>query len=162
MWTKRQLCNEAFAELGLASYEFELTPEELQSAVRRLDSMMAEWQQRGINLGYSLPGSPDGSDLNADSGLPDYAASAVYLGLACKLGPQFGKTVTQETKTAAKAAYDPLLWAAAMPTQQQYPSTLPVGAGNRAWRWSTRPFFPQPDTSSVREAGNDNLDFLEG
>ena len=38
-WTKRQFVTQAFEEIGLASYVFDLTPEQLQSALRRLDAM---------------------------------------------------------------------------------------------------------------------------
>ena len=46
-WTKRQFVAQAFEEIGLASYVFDLTPEQLQSALRRLDTMMAAWNALG-------------------------------------------------------------------------------------------------------------------
>jgi hypothetical protein len=36
-------------------------------SLRRLDAMMAEWNAKGIRLGYPLPGSPENSDINAES-----------------------------------------------------------------------------------------------
>jgi hypothetical protein len=162
MWTKRELVLQAFGELALYGYEFELTPEEMQTGLIKMDSLLAEWQQRGINIGYALPATQLDSDLDDQSGIPDWCNSAVYLNLAIRMSGGFGKAVPVELKIAAKQAYDPLLWQAAYPRQQQLPSTLPVGAGNRAWRFTTRPFFPQPDTSTVQGNPNDNLDFLEG
>ena len=162
MWTKRQICSEAFAELGLASYDFDLTPEEYQSALRRLDSLMAEMQQRGFSLGYALPSSPDDADLDQDSGLPDYAVSFAYLNLAVRLGPQFGKPVPQETKVAAEQAKRTVLMNFVMPPQQQYPASVPLGAGNKVWRGSQRRFIRPPDESPIRTGDNGNLDFLEG
>mgnify|MGYP003525752305 CR=1 FL=1 len=53
-WTKRQFVTQAFEEIGLAAYVFDLTPEQLQSALRRLDSMMASWNAKGIRLGYQI------------------------------------------------------------------------------------------------------------
>lgn len=54
-WTKRQFVTQAFEEIGLASYVFDLTPEQLDSALRRLDTMIASWNALGIRLGYPLP-----------------------------------------------------------------------------------------------------------
>src|SRR5437868_8121035 len=62
-WTKEQLIDEAFAELRLAGYTFDIAPEEKQTALRRMDTMMATWEGRGIRVGYPLPSSPDGSDI---------------------------------------------------------------------------------------------------
>jgi len=162
MWTKRQLVLQMFGELALYGYEFELTPEELQSALVKTDSMMAEWQMRGINIGYALPATHNGSELDDPSGIPDTCNSAVYLNGAIRLAGGFGKAVSQELKVAAKQAYDPLLWAAAYPVQQQYPSSLPVGAGNKPHRFINRVFMPTPNTSPVRDNPNGNLEFLEG
>jgi hypothetical protein len=57
-YTKRQFVDAAFEEIGLASYVFDLTTEELlPRLVRRLDAMMAQWNAKGIRLGYPLPTS---------------------------------------------------------------------------------------------------------
>ena len=54
-YKKRQFISAAFEEIGLASYVFDLQPEQLQSALRRLDAMMADWNAKGIRLGYPAP-----------------------------------------------------------------------------------------------------------
>lgn len=161
MWTKRDIITEAFAELSLAGYEFDIQPEEEQTALRRLDTMMATWEARGIRLGYALPASPDDSDPDQDSGLPDGATEAVYLNLAVRLAPGFGKVLAGDTRKAARDAFEPLLWAAAAPREQQLPQVLPRGAGNKALRRTGNPFNPPPDGSPLRAAGNGDLDILE-
>lgn len=143
-WTKRQFVTQAFEEIGLAAYVFDLTPEQLQSALRRLDSMMATWNAKGIRLGYPIPSNPDDSDLDQESGVPDSANEAIYLNLGIKLAPGFGKSVSTETKASAKLAYDTLLARAAMPVEQQLPGTMPAGAGNKPWRVYDDPFLRQP------------------
>lgn len=154
-WTKRQLITQAFEEIGLASYVFDLDADQLESAKRRMDTMMAAWSRKGIRLGYALPSSPMDSDIDDDSGLPDTATEAVYLNLGLKIGPSFGKTVSLETKIAAKRAYDELLIAVAFPAEMQLPGTLPRGAGSKNIDY---PFVDEPeDTLAV---GNDaSLDF---
>jgi hypothetical protein len=54
-YTKRQFVTAAFEEIGLASYVFDLTNDELTSACKRLDAMMADWNAKGIRLSYPIP-----------------------------------------------------------------------------------------------------------
>lgn len=143
-WTKRQFVTQAFEEIGLAAYVFDLTPEQLQSALRRLDSMMASWNAKGIRLGYPIPSSPDDSDLDEQTNVPDSANETIYTNLGVRLAPSFGKTVSPDLKSIAKAGYDTLMSRAAMPPEQQLPGTMPSGAGNKPWRTYDDPFLRQP------------------
>lgn len=133
MWTKKQLIGEAFAEIGLRNFEFDLSPEEQHSALKRLDSMVAGWEKDGVSIGYALPAGPDESDIDADSGIDDTDAEAVYAALAVRLAPTYGKRPTPETKTAAADGYARLLIAAATPPEQRLRGGFPVGAGNRTY-----------------------------
>jgi P22 tail accessory factor len=152
-WTKRQLISEAFSELAVAGYDFDITPEEWQGALRRMDSMVATWDAKGVRIGYLLPVSPNVADIDDDSGIPDTAAEAVYLNLAIRLASGFGKALSVDTKTAARNAYDVLQRIAAMPSEQQIANTFPRGAGNRQ---TSQPFFPNPtnDPLSVDDGGD--------
>jgi hypothetical protein len=143
-WTKRQFVTQAFDEIGLAAYVFDLTPEQLQSALRRLDAMLASWNAKGIRLGYPIPSNPQDSELDAETGVPDSANEAIYANLAVRLGPSFGKTVSADTKATAKLGYDTLLSRVAMPMEQQLPGTMPAGAGNKSWRLTDSPFLTPP------------------
>lgn len=155
-WTKRQLVVQAFEELGLGAYIFDLEPEQLQSALRRLDSMMGVWDGKGIRLGYPIS-SPEESDLDDNSNLPDAATETVFLNLALRLAPSFGKTPSADTKAAAKEGYGVLLAKAAMPPEMQLPGTMPAGAGNKT-RGIVNPFMPEP--SDPLKTGSDGvLDF---
>jgi hypothetical protein len=133
-YTKRQLIEDAFDEMGLPAYVFELAPEQLQTALRRLDTMMAEWDLRGLRLGFPL-GGPTSSDISADTGLPLGAVPAVVTNLAIRLAPSHGKTVAPETKSDARIYLNTLMTYAAFPNEYQWQSTLPLGAGNKPWRW---------------------------
>ena len=143
-WTKRQFLEAAFTEIGLADYVFNLTPNELTTALRRLDAMMAEWNERGLRLGYPLPSSPQFSDLDAPSGVPDRANEAVITNLACRIAPSYGKQVLPGTMTTARGALNTILVRAAAPTPMRYPGTLPVGAGNKPWSTQGDPYMPRP------------------
>ena len=154
-YTKRQIIEEAYGELGMASYVFDLDVDVLQRALRRLDSMMAEWNGHGIRLGYPIPASPDDSDLDELAQVPDWATEAIILGLAVRLAPGHGKTVSPQTLFAAKSAKDSVLARVAMPPEIQI-TGLPRGAGAKNHE---SPFLPGP--SDTLTAGPDGeLEFL--
>lgn len=156
-WTKRQLINEAYAEIGYADYEFDLEPEQLQMALRRLDAMVASWAVYGIRLGYLVPGSPESSDLDSESGLSDMVAEAVYTNLATRLTPPVGKQIHPDTRKMAREGYRLLLKNAALPPEKQLPETMPRGAGNKPWNLDDA-FVDEPQESI--DVGRDGpLDF---
>lgn len=140
-WTKRQLVVQAFGEVGYASYVYDLPPEQLQDGLRRLEAMMGTWNGKGIRLGYPLASNPTAAELDDDSNIPDSANEAVYTNLSIRIAPTIGKTISQETRQAARAAYMELLSRFAMPEVMQLPSTMPAGAGNKPWR-QDNPFLP--------------------
>lgn len=148
-WTKRQFVENAFEEIGYASYVYDLQTEQLQSAMCRLDSMMGTWNGKGIRLGYSIPSNPDSGDLDEDSGIADFANEAVYLNLAIRIAPMVGKMVSLETKAAAKAAYIEMARYFARPRQMKLPTTMPAGAGNKPWRREDNPFILPTDDGTI-------------
>lgn len=133
MWTKGELIQQAFSEIGLSSYAFNVNPEDFETALRSLDSMLATWEAKGLRMGYALPGDANGSGVEDESGLPDTAHEAVFLNLALRIAPGFGKMVSQDTRLNAKAAYDAMLHGFAFPPAQSSRS-MPLGAGNRGTR----------------------------
>ena len=143
-WKKRDFVVQAFEEIGYASYIYDAMPEQLQSVLRRLDAMLGAWNAKGIRLGYPLPANPGDSDLDEETGVQDSSVEAIYLNLAIRIAPSFGKTISTEAKTSAKAAYDALLIKIAMPSEMQLPDTMPAGAGNKPWRTNYRPFLNKP------------------
>jgi hypothetical protein len=155
-WTKRQFVEQAFEEIGLAAYVFDLTPEQLQSALRRLDAMMAGWNANGIRIGWPMPSTPDGSDLDTDTNAPDVANEAIYINLAARLAPGFGKTLSPDTKVVGDAAYSNLLNQTSSPTpERQFPNTLARGAGTKPWRsFNSNQFVKTPEDPI--QAGDDN------
>ena len=132
-WTKAQFIDAAFEEIGFASYNFDLQPEQKQAALHRLDSMIASWQAMGLFLSYPLPESPDEINIDANSNVPDSANEAVYLNLAMKIAPMLGKSVPPETMRSAKLAYDALLNKMVKPVKLKMQGGYPLGAGNRCF-----------------------------
>ncbi|MDA3463490.1 packaged DNA stabilization gp4 family protein [Acinetobacter sp. AOR41_HL] len=131
-WTKRQLVETAFEEIGMAAYVFDLQPEQVESARRSMDAMAALWSSKNIQIGYPLPTEADSSDLDQDSYIPDYAIETFYLNLAKRLASKFGKVLAPEKVVLAKEGYENLLrMAVSHPPQMKYACSLPSGAGNK-------------------------------
>jgi P22 tail accessory factor len=129
-WSKMDVIKEAYAEIGKSDYDFDLSPEALQAGLRRLDAMMASWGGSfGIRIGY---GGGDGfGEISADTEVPDWAYDGLYLNLAIRLAPSFGKTVSPETRTNAKMALDGIM-ARTVPVA---PRNIGGGyAGSGGWR----------------------------
>lgn len=151
-WTKRQFVTQAFEEIGYASYTYDVQPEQLQAGLRRLEAMISTWNGRGIRLGYPLSSNPDTAELDVNSNVPDSANEAIYTNLAIRIAPIVGKAVSMETKQAARGAYLELIGRFTKPQEQQFPNSLPAGAGNKPWRQDD-PFLPGPEDQL--DAGDD-------
>lgn len=155
-WTKRQIIEQAFEEIGLASYIFDLTSDQLESALRRLDLMVYSWYQRNIRIGFPLPVSPNDSNIEQQVDVPGTANEAIVLNLAVRLAPSYGKTLAPETKATAKALYEQLLTDAAQPYEMQYEKTLPLGAG---YKRTERVFVDAPNLNPIQVEQNDQALF---
>lgn len=132
-WTKRQIIEQAYEELGLAAMFYDLQPEQLESARRKMDTLVAGWSSKNIQIGYPLPSEANSSDLDQETNVPDYAVEALYLNLAIKIAPSHGKAVTPETKQQADQTYRNILRIALRnPPQMKYACSLPSGAGNKS------------------------------
>lgn len=127
-YTKKEFIEGALAELGIATYIFNIEPEQLTSALNKLDAMMATWNFQGIRVGYPLPSSPSDSDISQQTNVSDSANEAIVLNLAIRLAPSYGKVVSTETKVSAKSAYNTLLGIATTPEEMSL-GMLPKGAG---------------------------------
>lgn len=104
--------------------------------------------------------SPSNTNIDDDTGVPDYAAEAIYLGLALRIAPGFGKVVSPDTKMFADAAYSNLVNQTATPTPERtLPTTMPRGQGTKTWRNFNNPFVRQEDPAV--DAGNDGHITLE-
>jgi hypothetical protein len=90
--------------------------------------------------------------------VPDSANQAIYTNLAIKLAPSYGKQVMPDTKATAKESYNTLLSIAAMPHEQQFPRSMPAGAGNKPWRVYDNPFL-RPPVAPVLAGGDGPIEF---
>lgn len=128
MKTKRDIVTEAFSEIGLAEYVFDLNPEQMDGALRKLDAMMATWNAKGIKIGYPLNTQ---SDLDDVLNVPDGAHEAMYKNLALRIAPSFGKQIQPDTRLSAKESYGDLVNLIVQVPQVGLGSDFPLGTGNK-------------------------------
>lgn len=157
-WTKRALIDEAYGELAMQGYVFDISPEEQQRAARRLEMMLGTWGADGIRVGYAFSADAGAVDLDEDSGVSLGAVETVTLNLAVRVAVGLGKQLNADTRRSASDGYQVLLRAAAMPQEQQLPGSMPIGAGNKPWRSNT-PFTPPPDDGPLTIADDGGLTF---
>ena len=65
-YKKLDIVDLAFQEIGIASYEFDLNPQESNGALRQLDLMMATWNKRGIRVGYLQSSGRSSADIHTN------------------------------------------------------------------------------------------------
>lgn len=129
--TKRTIVNMAFEEIGLAGYEFDASPQEQFSVLRRLDALMADWKSQSLNLGYNAPPTIGAGDLDDESGIPDNALNTVVMSLALRAMPAIGKSMSPETRVALAQGMGALRTAYAVIPGRTLPRSTPRGSGNK-------------------------------
>ena len=148
-WTKNDIILQAFGEIGKAGTEFDLQPEDMQTALRKLDAMLATWGGAlGVRIGYA--GGDGKGDLGVDTMVPDWAYEALYLNLALRLCPDYGKTPNPVTVKDAKAALDAVRNRTVMVSTRNISGY--AGAGNSWWGAVSLPqenplLSPGPDST---------------
>jgi hypothetical protein len=150
-YTRRQFITGALEEIGIATYAFDIPPERLETAMRRLDAMIAAWNAKGIRLGYPIPSNPGSGGLDDETNVPDRANQAIITNLAVIIAPSWGKSVMPATQLAAKQGYDLLCIEAAQPIEIQ-PNITIYGAGGRY-----RDVFTAPPQARL-STGTDELE----
>jgi hypothetical protein len=131
--TKRQLVQQMFEECGINGWEFDITPEEKDRALTRLDALMAELRGRGIDLSYNFPTELGGGDLDDVLGTPDQAFYGLATLGAERLAPTMGKTQSPASRMALTAAMKAVRSAAAVLVPTLEGPDMVYGSGNR-WR----------------------------
>lgn|SRR5574343_32002 len=129
-WTKRQYIEQAYEVLGLASYVYDLQPEQWRGGLQKLDLMMTEWNTRGIRVGYPVPSNPNDSELSEVCNCPDAANPAIVSNLAIRIAPSVGKAVPLELLSIANSTFKTVLGYCATPGEIAFGRNIPSGAGN--------------------------------
>ena len=130
-WTKREILNGAFAEIGMAEYIFDLQPEDLQDALNRLDAFIAQWEGEGIVTGYTVVDDPATISIDGDSGISSTLVLPVIHNLAVQIAPSYGKIPTPATAAMARKGYSAALRTVAVPAKNANITVTPAGSGQQ-------------------------------
>lgn len=139
-WSKLDLVSKAFAQIGLPTYVFDASPEEIQDVTSTMDSMLAMWNAEGIRLGYNMSSTVEVDD-SLDSEVRDAAYMAIYLNLALIIGPGIGRQISPVLLAMAKSAKNTLTALFVVPHPTQLPGNMPAGQGHKGWRGWDRTFL---------------------
>jgi hypothetical protein len=154
MTTKRQIIEMSYSAVGLAGFIYDIQPEQIESARRMLDAMMAGWNARGLRVSWPIPSGPDRGDVDEETNLPDSALEAVYLNLGPLLANMHGKQVTPMYLGMARAAKDTMMISLVQPAKLVMPGGHPLGAGHKSYYGPAWSADPDPYIST----GNDELE----
>jgi len=131
--TKKTVLGFVFRAMGLADYEFNISPEEWAAALITMDAQMATWRTNNLDLNYNAPPSIGGSDLSDESGIPDDAILPVSGALAFAVAPAIGKTLSKEQVIVATQGMNALRARYSLTPNRAIPLGTPRGAGQKPW-----------------------------
>lgn len=152
--TKRAIIDLAFDDCGSSNHIFERTPEEYGQALRKLNAMMLEWPYD--QLGYIQPDYADG-DTQDGTGIDRKHTQAVATGLALRIAPGIGKTLSPEYRAAATRAHAILCATVHVPQNAAFPSGTPRGSGRRWQQHYNYPFINEDGPTADPELDPGNL-----
>jgi hypothetical protein len=149
MATGIDVINDAMFAIGASSDINPATPALINASFRRLTQWIEQMTAKGIFLGLDENGDPAPITLPLPSipaeELGNAPATDLSLGagLAPWIAPLFRLPLDQPTRVAAKQAMDYLYTISAMADLPQWPSTLPIGGGNKRGP-NGRTYMPRP------------------
>lgn len=138
MGLKVEIINAAYSRGRISGLTSNPTPGDLTLGLRRLESMMAQWEEKNICVGYNFEDDPG---LNSLHNVKRSYWDAMETALAMRLLGDFGKQPVSLLLVNAKGAYATLLSGTAMTNMVQYPNRQPVGSGNDLRRNRFRRFY---------------------
>ncbi|PHM51533.1 packaged DNA stabilization gp4 family protein [Xenorhabdus sp. KK7.4] len=138
--TKGDLVLKALRKAGLYSDAtlMDAEPQSVEDSIGDLEDMMAQWQVKGIELGYRFADSVNGVQPmpDDDSGIPAWANDGVSLKLAVQICMDNVIQPSDALLTSADAAYQSICIALTTVPPLERRNDMPTGAGNRkAFSW---------------------------
>lgn len=125
MATALEIIERAFSIMGEKAEETTLESSEAQDALDTLNDLGLEWEMSGANLGFAAV-----ANLADELRIPRPAESAFKYGLAVRLAPEYGISLSPEHVAIANETKRALMRNFKRPLQVAMPDTLPTGSGN--------------------------------
>ena len=126
--TKGELVIRALKMLGVVDSITSADPEEIRDGLDYAASMVAEWENHGITIGYVMPLDGAQSMPDDESGLTAQNVLGVAANLAVNMAPLMGREAQQTVRSRAKLFYEGL-FSVELPQRQSDPM-MPTGSGN--------------------------------
>lgn len=129
MLQKIDIVNDAYSQGRISGLTASPTPEEIELALNRLESMMREFASRNIDVNYNFEEQSDPSSYtNAD---PE-AFTMMSSNLAVRLCPDFGKEPNRSLVSIASSSLSTISSVSARKflNEVPYPRRQPRGSGN--------------------------------
>ncbi len=150
MITKGDIANRALECLRISGLTSKASPSDTRLALQAMEAMMLSWTNKGLNLSWIKSPYFTDPDPQEDSGISDASYEAVYVNLAVRLAPEFGKTPNQ-LDAMAKELYAGL-FDTTLPVQQNN-EYMPLGSGNRRGVYATV-YQSSSETIDIENDGN--------
>ena len=148
METAASIIKSALQEIVVQASEAPIEADEAQDAIKYMNRMMAAFAADGINVGYTAV-----TNLGTYVTVPEAALEGIVFNLAKRLAPSYGAQASQQLLMNARAGMETLAKISTDVGPTQYPSTLPIGSGNRRRNqggWIS-PFYPGEESAVLRE-----------
>lgn len=134
------IVDRALKNLGATSVLNPAAPELINDSFEYLVELLGRWSAQNTNFGVAIP-DVLGDDLEE----PSFVTQALIYTLASEISPMTRKTPSKHLLHLVSKTYKMMLVRINPRLQQQYPNTLPLGAGNKSGPRS-RTYYPEPET----------------
>lgn len=139
MATAQDIMTKAMYVMGEGSAMKPIDPSAYQVLFSVLIGMLTRWENLNTALGITIPAT-----YTDELGNPVDTDSAIYYTLSLEGAPLFQKTLSMEARAIQQSLYNAMLTTYNPSPLPQYPSTLPVGQGNRRSGWDMA-YYPPPN-----------------
>ncbi len=140
MTTAATIIDRSLKALGATSILNPAAPELVNDAFDYLVELLARWSAQNTDFGVTVP-----DNLADDLEEPSFVTQAIIFTLGSEIAPMSRRTPNSHFLHIVDKTYKAMLVRIQPKPRQQYPNTLPLGAGNKTGPKS-RTFYREPET----------------
>ena len=130
--TKARLADRIHKALGINSRFTEADPSQVVDTLNSVNDWMNSNGGLGIRLGWVETPEDEDPNPNEESGIPAWAVQGVVYSCAALVAPYFDKEPSQLILKYASDGMQTIMARTAYIQRVNYPSTMPLGTGNKS------------------------------